>query len=107
MMKSENEIPKYDLAEQIMAGQRKFAARKRIAPIRRRISNKDENENVSIKPITIPNQIPITANDSSQNTEPKIQKSLEPHVLSLMSENIPDQIISDIVARDIQNFRKR
>ena len=95
MMKSENEIPKYDLAEQIMAGQRKFAARKRIAP-RTRIQR---HKKVDTKPL-------ITSY-SPQNTEPEIQKSPKAEVLNFMSEKSPDQIISEIVARDIQNLRKR
>ena len=89
-MKSENEIPKFDLARQIMSTQRKFSAGKRIAPTKRKVIDRDRNrdntENVieNKKPETNPNTIPITMNDCSS-----------------------DKIISDIVARDIHNLRKR
>lgn len=77
-------IPKFDLAEQILAGQRKFTSIKRTAPSKNRIRNSDRNSNVEteIKKQSAPNPITIPAKDNSQ-----------------------DQIISEIVARDIQNFR--
>ncbi|MBN1972375.1 MAG: hypothetical protein JW787_01955 [Sedimentisphaerales bacterium] len=73
-------IPKFDLAEQILAGQRKFASMKRTAPSKNRIRN--SNVETEIKKQSALNPIPVPAKDNSQ-----------------------DQIISEIVARDIQNFR--
>ncbi|MBN2590013.1 MAG: hypothetical protein JXA96_09130 [Sedimentisphaerales bacterium] len=98
-MKSENNIPKYDLAKQIMAGQRKFAATKRIAPSRNRIRDKNSNEELKISKSTQsePSRDFIQTNHSEErNTQPAI-----------FDMNSPDQIISQIVARDIQNFCKR
>lgn len=95
MMKSESDIPKFDLAEQIMAGQRKFAAVKRVAPKIRdqRLKTTDTRlKAISHKP---------------QNTDQTIQKSLKSDVSGLMSDNSPEQIISEIVARDIRNLRAK
>ncbi len=102
-MKSENEIPKFDLATQIMAGQRKFAATKRIAPRAKDQRIKTTNEPCHPEWDTRPQ----TTDHDLENKEPEIQKSLKPEVLSLVPESFPDKIISEIVARDIQNFRKR
>jgi hypothetical protein len=87
-MKSENEIPKFDLADQIMAGHRKFTAVKRIAP-----KKKDHRQKTTdIRP---------------QTKDQEIQTSLKSDVSGLMSDASSQQIISEIVARDIQNFRSR
>jgi len=97
LMKSENEIPKFDLADQIMAGQRKFSAVKRIAPKKKDIR------------LTKPDIRPQTQDHrhKTQTTDQEIQKSLKSDVSGLMSDASSQQIISQIVARDIQNFRKR
>ena len=84
-MKSENEIPKFDLSDQILSGQRKFASIKRTAPTRKRISKRNIESNLNDnKSKTIPDPITVPENDNST-----------------------DQIISEIVARDIHNLRMR
>ena len=57
-MKSEDNIPKFDLAEQILAGQRKFSSIKRKAPVKNRIGNRDRNS-VGNNNIQSDNSIPI------------------------------------------------
>jgi hypothetical protein len=71
-----NEIPKFNLADQIMAEQRKITAVRRKAPIRK---NKPPNQQPRIKSI-------------SYDVEP-------PRVLSKK-----ERIIEDIVARDIDKL---
>lgn len=78
---AKHDIPKFDLAQQILAGQRKFSSIKRIAPSKNRISNRNSNSNIESNNC---NPIPIPINDNSC-----------------------EKIISEIVARDIQNFRSK
>jgi hypothetical protein len=81
-----HDIPKFDLAEQILAGQRKFSSIKRKAPVKNRISN-NRNSN-------------IESNNSNPIPIPKpISETVPVEVSSC------DKIISEIVARDIQNIR--
>jgi hypothetical protein len=81
-MKSENNIPKFDLAEQILAEQRKTASVKRKAPDRNRDSKTGGNNNSTIenKTSTLPVQKPDNCNND-------------------------DKIIAEIVARDIRQIR--
>ena len=72
------DIPRFDLAEQIMAGQRKITAVKRKAP-----GKKEVHEKLNVESIGIVD-------------EPKIQK---------LSEK--DRVIAEIVARDIEKLRRR
>ena len=94
-MKSENNIPKFDLAEQILSGQRRFNAAKRIAPKSRVQRQKSSDTKQYITSF------------QSQSLDHKIPESPTPDVLSLIHDNSTHQIISEIVARDIQNLRKR
>ena len=87
-MKSENEIPKFDLAEQIMAGQRKFSAVKRIAPR----AKERRLKTIDTRPQIIVQNSPV----QEHNTQYAIRNT-----------DSPDQIISEIVARDIQKFRSK
>ena len=80
-MKSKNDIPKFDLTEQIMVEQRKTASVKRKAPNKNRDNNRDS--------------IPIPA--------PLHQPASIPKPIS--TPNPCDQIIVEIVARDIKKFR--
>ena len=84
-MKSNNDIPKFDLAEQILAGQRKFASIKRKAPLKYKISNRDNNINI----------------ESDNNNPIPIPEHISKNEISC------EKIISEIVARDIQNIRSR
>ena len=99
-MKSENEIPKFDLAQQIMAGHRKFTAIKRIAPKKKdiRLKTPDISTRTTVQK--------ILSNES--NPQPAaIIREREHAGHAIFSTNPVDQIISEIVARDIQNFRKQ
>ncbi len=99
-MKSENEIPKFDLAQQIMAGHRKFTAVKRIAPRKKdiRLKTPDISTQTTIQK--------ILSNES--NVQPAaIPMGREQGRYTITNKNPDDQIISEIVARDIQNFRRR
>lgn len=82
MMKSENNIPKFDLAEQILAEQRKNASVKRKAPERNRDNKPDRNRNSNIE------------NKSSNLPVPKKGNSKD-----------DEKIIEEIVARDIRQIR--
>ena len=95
MMKSENEIPKFDLASQILAGQRKFSAVKRIAPKKKdiRLQTTDLRQK--------------TTDVRTETKDHEISKSLKSDVPDLMSDNSADKIISEIVARDIKNLRAK
>ena len=95
MMKSENEIPKFDLASQILAGQRKFSAVKRIAPKKKdiRLQTTDLRQK--------------TTDVRTETKDHEISKSLKSDVPDLMSDNSTDKIISEIVARDIKNLRAK
>ena len=88
MMKSENEIPKFDLAEQILAGQRKFASAKRTAPKKKdtRLKTADVRPQAEVQKIY----------SKERNTQ-----------YSILNTDSADQIISDIVARDIQKIRSK
>ena len=94
-MKSENEIPKYDLAEQIMAGQRKFAATKRIAPKKR--DTRYQTPGLRLKTSDTRTQTTI-------QTKPSKERDTQ---YSILNTKPSDKIISEIVARDIHNLRKR
>ncbi len=99
-MKSENEIPKFDLAQQIMAGHRKFTAVKRIAPRKKdiRLKTPDISTQTTIEKIL----------SKESNIKPAaIPMGHEHGGYAIPSTNPADQIISEIVARDIQNFRSR
>jgi len=99
-MKSENEIPKFDLADQIMAGHRKFTAVKRIAPKKKeiRLKTPDISTQTTIQKIL----------SKESNTQPAaIPMRREQGGYAILNTNPVDQIISEIVARDIQNFRSR
>ena len=78
-MKSENNIPKFDLADQILAEQRKTASIKRKAPSKTVI-----NENPGKKNTERNNRISSTTSINFNNGE---------------------QIIAEIVERDIKHFR--
>jgi hypothetical protein len=80
-----HDIPKFDLSEQILAGQRKFSSIKRKAPVKNRISNSDRNSNIE-----------------SNNSNPIPKPIPEPVSVEVSS---CDKIISEIVARDIRNIR--
>jgi hypothetical protein len=79
-----HDIPTFDLAEQILAAQRKIASFKRTAPTRNRISDRNRNIESERKkqeaPIPIPAPFP-------------------------MKDDSEAKIISEIVARDILQFR--
>jgi hypothetical protein len=81
-----HDIPTFDLAEQILAAQRKIASFKRTAPSKTRnrdsIRNSNEEPKANPIPVPIPIPAPIPIKDDSE-----------------------DKIISEIVARDILNFR--
>ena len=94
-MKSENEIPKFDLARQIMSTQRKFSAGKRIAP-----KKKD------IRPQTQDLRLQTTNPSKEHDTQPAATLPMHGGYSSLNTNHV-DKIISDIVARDIHNLRKR
>lgn len=99
-MKSENEIPKFDLADQIMAGHRKFTAVKRIAPKKKdvRLKTPDIRTHTTVQQILT----------KESNTQPAaIPIGREQGGYAITNKNHDDQIISEIVARDIQNFRRR
>ncbi len=84
-MKSNNDIPKFDLADQIMAEQRKNASvkRKAPAPSKNRISNRDRN-----------------FEDKDMNVDGTLKTNPIP-----TKDNSCDKIISEIVARDIRQYR--
>ena len=77
-MKEKSEIPKFDLAEQIMAEQRKITAIRRKGPGK------------------------LTKPPKKLHPAESIAHNFEPHPI-LSGQG---QIIADIVARDIEKFRK-
>ena len=87
-MKSNNDIPKFDLTEQIMVEQRKTASVKRKAP--QAIDRKPQKKNKSLE-------------DSPQISQNKPVSD----IFSLGLDNPCEKIISEIVARDIKKFRSR
>ena len=84
-MKSNNDIPKFDLADQMLAEQRKNTSvkRKAPAPSKNRINNSDRD---------------IEAKD--MNVDSKLKTNPIP-----IEDNSCDKIISEIVARDIRQHR--
>ncbi len=100
-MKSENNIPKFDLAEQILAEQRKTASIKRKSPVRARISDSNKNSNEKLHPYDV---ICSTGNnpcaDQIENKANNIQYTIH-------NTNNGEQIIAEIVARDIKQFRSK
>ena len=87
-----HDIPKFDLAEQILAGQRKFSSIKRKAPVKNRIGNRDRNS------------VGNNNNIQSDNSIPILNPIPEPVPMNDVS---CDKIISEIVARDIRDIRSR
>jgi hypothetical protein len=94
MMKSENDIPKFDLADQILAGQRKNASIKRKAPVKNRdilVTQKSDfvtrDSNTSLVPHGSSLEVPSSESRDTRH------------------ENNAEQIIAEIVARDIHKFR--
>ena len=86
-MKSKNDIPKFDLTEQIMVEQRKTASVKRKAPNKKNNSNSNSNSNRNRDSIPTPDPIPAA--------------------IPIPMPNPCEKIIAEIVARDIQKIRSR
>lgn len=99
-MKSENDIPKFDLEEQILAEHRKSASVKRKAPVKDRDNDRKRKSGEKSHESNIVQQIldnaPFPANDK-KTTNQQLDTDNE--------QNDADKIIKEIVARDIQNFR--
>jgi hypothetical protein len=89
-----HDIPKFDLAEQILVAQRKVASFKRTAPSRSRISDRNRKSNIEseIKKQDTPVSNPIPEPNPNPNPIP-------------INDTSQDKIISEIVARDILQFR--
>jgi cell shape-determining protein MreC len=99
-MKSENNIPKFDLAEQILAEHRKSASVKRKAPDKDRHSDRTSKSREKCLESEIASQIP------NNQYSPTNDKKTGPEQLDTdNNKKDTDQIIAEIVSRDIQNFR--
>jgi hypothetical protein len=99
-MKEMSEIPTFDLAEQIMAEHRKVTAVKRKGPDKMAMPPKKQHPAESITRDVVPGQ----GHDSS----PVAYRSFYELRESSPEERIPagpQQVITEIVARDIENLR--
>ena len=90
-MKSENEIPRFDLADQILAGQRKFNAAKRIAPRAKnsRVKTQDQRPNTTDEPCH--HERDSRPQPTVQNTP--VQESSTKYTIH--DTNFPDKIIPE------------
>ena len=99
MMKSENNIPKFDLAEQILAAQRKNSSRKRFQPAKVRAKNKSNNSGEKLHPYDI-----MYPTQSDPRPEVTASKTGNTQNVVHNTKN-SEQIIAEIVARDIRQIR--
>jgi hypothetical protein len=107
-MKEISEIPTFDLAEQIMAEHRKVTAVKRKGPGKLARPPKKQHPAESITQNVVPEQsLPCTRAVQGQDSSPGACRSFyEPRESSLEAKMPvgPQQVIAEIVARDIENL---
>lgn len=94
-----NEIPTFDLAEQIMAEHRKVTAVKRKGPGKVVRPPKKQHPAESITQNVVPEQ----GHDSSPGAGRSLYEPRESGPEARMSAG-PQQVIAEIVARDIENL---
>lgn len=108
-MKEISEIPTFDLAEQIMAEHRKVTAVKRKGPGKMAIPPKKQHPAESITQNVVSEQgLPCTRAVQGHDSSPGAGRSLYEPRESGPEARIPtgpQQVIAEIVARDIENLR--
>ncbi|MDO8302430.1 MAG: hypothetical protein Q7T18_04220 [Sedimentisphaerales bacterium] len=87
---NESEVPDFDLAEQIMAEQRKMVGNRRKGPGSPRVDIKEEKST----PVNIPDQHAVVAMPSAPIRIVAAEAPMSPQ----------QKVIADIVARDINKF---
>ena len=88
---ADSNIPRFDLAEDIMAQQRKNNAQKRKSPIDEPKIESVKSESESMKP-------------ENEPVQPKVKPMEEPAAEPPLKQPQTDQIIHDIVAKDIEKL---
>ncbi|MEJ2647200.1 MAG: hypothetical protein P8016_02175 [Sedimentisphaerales bacterium] len=98
-MKSQNDIPKFDLAEQIMAEHRKSASVKRKAPSKDGNSDRTSRNSQKSRESDVVNRILDNHSSPIDRNKPAMF-----HFNTSNTKNDETQIIAEIVKRDILKF---